>query len=99
MSPPTTVWPPPVGDHSVSMDQRLVAARLEMDRARAALAPQIQKIGMTHTYVGEDSNGSLGLLLDAYTKAVARATMLEILSSEDFFVAMSRSAGALKEEG
>jgi hypothetical protein len=49
--------------------------------------------------MGDNPHPMLVNAIEEHARNCARLEMLKILSTEDFFVAMSRSAGALKQEG
>lgn len=94
-----TNYPPGVkvnafGDAAGTIEERVTASGYAVTNARNQLDTALQRVGMTHSYTGEDSHGNLKSAIETYTRAVAYHEMLRILSTEDFFVAMSRSAGA-----
>jgi arginine repressor len=84
----------PFGDASGSFSDRVLAAAHAVTAAQSTLSQAIDKVGMTRTYVGDDSQSQLRTAIEQYSRAVARHEMLSILQSEDFYVLMARSAGA-----
>lgn len=63
--------------------------------ARISLVGHISRIGMTPSFTG-DSNPQANLAdaIQIYVRAAAQLEVLRVLETEDFYVAMSRSAGA-----
>lgn len=100
-NPGASPFPPqgtvkPFGDIGGTIDERLTATGFAVTNAQNQLDTALQRVGMTRSYQGEDSHGNLRVAIELYTRAVAHHEMLRILSTEDFFVAMARSAGAVK---
>jgi len=80
-----------------ALDAMLATAHFQCDEARNGLDVILKQIGMTRSFYGQDVHQDLHYALQRYVTAEARRTMLEILSTEDFFVAMSRSAGRVSD--
>lgn len=79
-----------------TLDQRIQSATYVRDSAWGQLDISVKAIGMTRAYYGQDPQQELMVAIQRYVEAVARLEVLNILSTEDFFVAMARSAGALQ---
>lgn len=77
----------------ISLEDRLSGAQYELQTATDSILTSIKLIGMTRSYGSQDPNSDLFFAIERFAKAMARHEMLHILSTEDFFVAMSRSAG------
>lgn len=73
---------------------RMAVASGVVMTAQGTLANAIESIGFSRKYVGHEPAADLRLAIENYARAVARHEMLVILSSQDFFLAMARSAGA-----
>jgi hypothetical protein len=84
----------PFGDaNSEDIDERIKAASCAVTTAQGQLNTTIALVGMSKSYQGQDPQMQLQTAIEAYARAVARHEMLTILRSEDFFLAMTRSAG------
>lgn len=80
----------------ISFEERLTGARYERDAAQSQLDAAVRNVGMTRHYYGQDPHQELMGAIQRYVDATAHFRMLEILATEDFFVALARSAGALQ---
>lgn len=80
-------------------EHRVSAAQQNRDSARSTLSMAINRVGMTAENRWNTVNQQQQLMghIDIYVKAEARVAVLEILKSEDFYIAMSRSAAAVGE--
>lgn len=79
-------------------ETRVIQAQQTRDTARSSLSIAVGRVGMTQENQWSTSNGqqSLRALIESYVKAEAQAVVLQILKSEDFYIAMTRSAGAME---
>lgn len=77
------------------LDARLANARAEYSTAMTNLDIALNSIGMTRSYTGHDPKEQVKNAISAIARTAARVEMLEILSTEDFFLAMTRSAGSV----
>lgn len=82
----------------VTLEQRIFSADLDRQGSLGRLTAAVDQVGMTRKYVGDHPHPMLVNAIEEHARNCARLEMFKILSTEDFFVAMSRSAGALKQE-
>jgi hypothetical protein len=82
-----------------TLEQRIVSTDLDRQGSLGRLIAAVDQVGMTRKYMGDNPHPMLVNAIEEHARNCARLEMLKILSTEDFFVAMSRSAGALKQEG
>jgi hypothetical protein len=85
----------PFGDaNSSDIFERIKAASCAVTTTQGQLNTAVALVGMSRSHQGQDPQMQLQYAIEAYARAVARHEMLTILSTEDFFVAMARSAGS-----
>lgn len=74
---------------------RVFKASMNVTNSQGMLMSAIRKVGMVASpHVGADPHIELLIAIEQYARAVARHEMLAILSTEDFFLAITHSAGA-----
>ena len=83
----------------MTFDETVSRAYLARNGAHGLLNAAANQIGMTQESQWSVANQQQSLmgLIEAYVKAEAKVQVLEILKSEDFYIAMSRSAAAVGE--
>ena len=80
-------------------ETRVIRAQQTRDSARGSLSMAVGRIGMTreNQWSTSSEQQSLMALIESYVKAEAQAAVLQILKSEDFYIAMTRSAGVMEQ--
>lgn len=82
-----------------SFDNMLSNAQQEETSAKSMLHGSLMRIGIANDQYqsGTNQHANLSHNLSEYIKKVARLETLLILKNEDFYVAMTRSAGEVTE--
>lgn len=82
-----------------TLDEMKQSAWSEREMAKVPLNQLVKVIGMIGQFPGSTDHpqGQLMTTLETYIRAAARYEVLEILKSEDFYIAMTRSAGAMEQ--
>lgn len=80
-------------------ETRVIQAQQTRDTARSSLRMAVGRVGMTRENQWSASSEQQMLMssIETYVKAEAQAVVLQILKSEDFYIAMTRSAGAMEQ--
>jgi hypothetical protein len=78
-----------------TLQHKLEIARFDRQQQQGQLFTKIANVGMSAPQFsgGNQQQAELCTVLENYVNAAARVVVLEMLSSEDFFVALAHSAG------
>jgi Tfp pilus assembly major pilin PilA len=77
-----------------SIEQKLVWAENEAIQCRYSLRDAMRQIATVPAFAGQDVQANIEQAITDCVRAAARAELLRILSTEDFFHLMATSAGA-----
>jgi hypothetical protein len=97
-----SITPPPIDpligallndwDGTATLEQRQLLAEHDCKDAHNKLMDACDLIAMPRSHADANPHGQLAAAIEVYARAAARAEMIKILSSEDFFLAMANSA-------